>query len=86
MENGPGLMYSLLKMVIFHCHVSLLEGKHRVADELTLQLGYIEKVPNIYRFLPGVKVRWLPGVVVVRAAWGWGALEVTKVMGWVFWG
>ena len=29
MENGPGLkMYSLLKMVIFHCHVSLLEGSY----------------------------------------------------------
>ncbi len=28
MENGPGLkMYLLWKMVIFHCHVSLLEGK-----------------------------------------------------------
>ena len=28
LENGPGLkMYLLLKMVIFHCHVSLPEGK-----------------------------------------------------------
>ena len=27
MENGPGLkMYFLLKMVIFHCYVSLPEG------------------------------------------------------------
>ena len=28
MENGPGLkMYFLLKMGIFHCYVSLPEGK-----------------------------------------------------------
>ena len=27
MEHGPQMkMYLLLKMVIFHCHVSLLEG------------------------------------------------------------
>ena len=46
MENGPGLkMYSLLKMVIFHCHVGLPEGnrdpKIVVYEIIPISLGSI---------------------------------------------
>ena len=57
MENGPGLkMYFLLKIAIFHCYVSLLEGtwENRAPKDWQVGSKSLGDVPGFNPiFLPG---------------------------------